>query len=365
MSVFVVLASFGFNVSILKLCSEDRSEKQKNYLFRKGLTYSLVSQILTIALIFFLVYFELLSQDFIINKVFLVYALGLAPLVLDGIILAYLQSMKRIKEYANVQIISKPISIVTIVIFTYYLGLFGYAIGIAMSYFFTLLLLFYRNKNFILGQFELVENPFEAHSYYALYSTLTNFVGIVLISIDIFFLNYFLSDRVELGFYSFATIFIGMLGVVTRSILQISHPHFSEKASDYSKWITSFRKYQKLMNIVLIVMFGVSSVLVPIFMYFVFDGRYMNSIQFFLILGIAWLFRDLSAFRGSALFGLGKLKLNFVTNISSLIFHLGFIYFGFQIMGIYGVAIGMILGACSTYFLSLIVFRSVLRQIRL
>ena len=87
MSVFVVLASFGFNVSILKLCSEDRSEKQKNYLFRKGLTYSLVSQILTIALIFFLVYFELLSQDFIINKVFLVYALGLAPLVLDGIIL--------------------------------------------------------------------------------------------------------------------------------------------------------------------------------------------------------------------------------------------------------------------------------------
>lgn len=362
MSVFVVLAGFGFNISILKLCSEDRSIEEKNYLFRKGVCYSILPQLLTFLIILFCIYNNMLSSDSLINSVFIIYSLGIFPLALDSSILSYLQSLKMIKEYSTVQIITKPIGVILLILLTYYFSLYGYATAIVISYVLTLVVVLIRNKALIFSKLNSVPNPFKLHMNYSFYSMLTNVIGMILISIDIFILNFFSVDRLELGYYSFATIFIGMLGIITRTVLQITHPHFSEKSNNFVKWISSFNKYNRLMNYTLISIFCLSLIFVTIFMTYILNGKYYNSIYYFIVLAFAWLIRDSSAFRGSALFGLGKIRVNFMINLVSLLFHALLIVLFIQCFGIHGVPFAMILGGLVTYVLSFSVFNRIVAK---
>ena len=66
-SIFITLGALGYDVSVLKLCSENRNDGEKIYLFKKGLKYSFIGALLGYLIIIVLSFFHLFSIDNKIN----------------------------------------------------------------------------------------------------------------------------------------------------------------------------------------------------------------------------------------------------------------------------------------------------------
>lgn len=363
MSVFIILAGFGFNESIIKLCSENVDKKEKFYLYQKGVFYTLPFQFVTFILILILINFELLSKDEVINSVFIIYAFGLLLLPLNSNFLGYLHALKKIKEYSKIQIITKIFGVALIIILTYFFSIWGYAFGIIIGYVITLLTIFLRNRKLFIMKAIAVKNPFKKHFSIAFISALTNLVGMLLYSIDIFVINYMSNDRREIGYYAFATIFIGLLSIVARVVLKIAKPYFSERSDDFNAWHQTYTKYQRVMTKYLIIVLIMALIFVSIFLSYIFNAKYSASIYYFVLLSIGWFFRDLGAFRGVALFGLGKIKTNFFVSLVTLIITLPAVYIFYKIGGIEYVPFGVILGSISMLITSHLTFNYVVNRI--
>ena len=163
-----------------------------------------------------------------------------------------------------------------------------------------------------------IKESFKLHNKYSIISLAANFLGTLMNSADILIINYFIKDRLAIGYYSFALIFITGLIIFTRSVMQITNPYFSEISGDFNKWLNRIKKYDRLLIITSIIITSASIIVVPLFLKFAFNGKYINSIIYFEILVIAWFFKNLVIIKASALFGLGKININTLVDLISL-----------------------------------------------
>ena len=130
MQTYIILASllggFGFNTSLLKLASEQRSEEEKVDLLHLSMLVATVSFLLLYLVLFFLSKTSLISNDPKIARLFPYYALFLLPLNIQSMQLAYYQAIKEIKKMAVIQFYVKLISVGLIIVITYFYKLEGY-----------------------------------------------------------------------------------------------------------------------------------------------------------------------------------------------------------------------------------------------
>lgn len=362
MAVLIITSGFGFNVSTLKLCSEERSTGEKLFLFRKGILYTLFPLLFSYLAIFLLSWSGMLSSDPVINTLMIYLAIGLLPLTLNGMFFSLLQALKRIKVLAKVQLVTKAIGVLIIIGLTYLILLKGYVVAVVIGYAITLVVLVIFNRDILHNAVQKAPNPFKLHLNYALYSMLANLTSTLSKNIDILILNYLVADRTAIGYYSFAVVLIGLLFMLEKTIQQITNPFFSSKSSDIRKWHDSFKKYNRINFYFITLIFLVSLIIVPIFLKYGFAGKYEDSILFFILLSISWFFKSNVVILSSALFGLGKIKTNFFIGLITLIFSAIVIYLSTNFFGIIGSACGMILNGIFTLIISKIFFHSIINH---
>ncbi len=362
MAIFVVTAGFGFNISTLKLCSENRTPGEKYYLFKKAISYTITPLFITYILISGLAYWNILSVDREINRLMIFFALGIFPLTINSLFFSFLQALKKIKNFAAIQIFTKIIGIAGIIILTYFLLIKGYVIAVVLGYTITFVFLFIYNKRKIRVESVKVLNPFKKHFKYAIYSVLANFTGILLLNSDILILNYLAKDREVFGYYSFAVLFIGLMRIMTHTVQQISFPYFSTKSQNFTKWYKTYKKYNRIMWLFSISILSGSLILIPLFMKFAFSGKYESSIIFFIILCIGWFFRSNVVIQSGALFGLGKININFFITLPILIISFITIYIFASTYGIIGAAYGVAITGVFSLIITRLSFYFVLRS---
>jgi O-antigen/teichoic acid export membrane protein len=88
------------------------------------------------------------------------------------------------------------------------------------------------------------------------------------------------------------------------------------------------------------------------------NGKYLQSIQFFIPLAIAWFFKSILSFLAGALFGMGKMTFLMVFSIVSVIITSLFLWITISHYGIIGAAYGMMFAA----FLNLIIIEFFFRK---
>jgi O-antigen/teichoic acid export membrane protein len=94
-SIFITIGGFGYNISVLKLCSENRSDGEKNIYTKKGLAYSIVGSAISYSLIAVLVLTNLLSEDKTVNNYMLLFGVGVVPQVTSSVYFSYLQALQK------------------------------------------------------------------------------------------------------------------------------------------------------------------------------------------------------------------------------------------------------------------------------
>ncbi|MCH8903435.1 MAG: oligosaccharide flippase family protein [Bacteroidetes bacterium] len=320
-TIAAIVAGLGFNTSVLKLCSEKRTLEEKRALFNNAVRFTLIATLLTASGIIVCALTGIISPDTTLNYYFLLYTIALIPIAFNRILTAYLQALKKIKELANIQMITKLTGLGMIVLLTYFFGMEGFIGGIIFAFGLTSIFFIRKIRSLHKGlnPFSGIKNPLKIHWSLAKFAFSSNVITQVSVFLDLILINYLIVDRAAVGYYSFALTLLVALQLITITVQQIAIPYFSEKGSDFKEWLRVFKKYYLLFLILSTLITALALFISPTLIKFAFAGKYDASIPFLNIFIISWFIRNLYSFVGPALIGLGKLNINFYNAVIVLL----------------------------------------------
>lgn len=344
LGIFTIVAGLGFNVSVLKLCSENRAPGELVYLYKKAIHYTFLAVIGTYLVMAGISALGVLSPDPVVNKYMFIFGISLLPLTISAVYMSYIQAKQKIKLYSKIQVLTKLFAILVIILLTWLYKLEGFVIAIVIGYFLTNVFLerLIRKKiNAGITQTRTAA-PLKLHWKYARYSLGAAITDTLGLGIDIILLNYLVSDRTEIGYYSFAITIIGIYRILPSTIWTMAAPHFSGKMDQAGDWIATYRKYNRLILIASLVITIFSALIIPFVLKYFLHGKYEQSGIYFILLVVAWGIRNLFVIKASVLFGMGKINYNFYSSLIYLILSIILVPTLIMITGVPGAAIGVV-----------------------
>lgn len=343
LSFAVLFSVFGFNTSVVKLCSEDRKEGEVRYLFRKSLSYIAVTSVIACIVVAILNGVNLISGEKEIKYYFFILIISIIPQAFDSIFTSFLQARRLIKQYSKINVVVKFISVSGIILCTWQLGMPGYIAMYIGGFFLSFAVLATYIKKHSHAEVIPVDKPFKLHFKIAYIALLTNLLGQFFNYFDVFLMNYMVSDRVAIGFYSFAlTLTLGMT-IYRTTVSQIVVPYLSN-ISGGSQALQKKAKVYGRINIYVSLLLTVAFVLlIPILVKFIYAEKFTNSMVFFFILCVSEMFYSINSFKGYTILAIGEIKYNFYGSVISGMISLVLSFVGLKIYGLIGLAIGKML----------------------
>ena len=357
LSFFSIIAGLGFNSSTLKLCSENRSKKELADLFQSALFFTIFSTFSIYTVILVLNLFKIFSPDKLDQWLI---PLGLFPIISNSlfmVFISYFQAIKEIKTLSNLTVMNKILSIVGIVIFTYFMGIKVYYLAYNLS-FILMIFVCYRTLNPIshekfFSKKQLSYLPI--HWHYAKSSMLANLLAEMSAFIDMILISFFVKEMHQIGYYSFALTITVILRLFPSTVQQITTPYFSSLAHQKNEFMILFKRYNRVLyGVVLLTLIG-ALLIIPAIIHWIFVGKYDPFMQYFPFLAIGWSFRMLAQVQSGAIFGLGKMQYIAYTSLITLLFNILVISILIYFFGLIGAAYASVLGGivyilCSRYF---------------
>lgn len=356
--IFAVVAGFGYNSAILKVCSENREPSEKNAFLRSASIKSIFTTIITSLILIVLSLSGVITSSRHLAIWLVIYTLVLPFTVFTGLFSVALQAAKRIQEMAKAQVFIRIQSFILIVLSTWLWKFEGFVFSTILAYAMGLIPLIVQvGTNFIKSK--PIKMPKE-FTQIAIFSVLANGTAIIGQYTDIFILDHFSSNRAQIGFYSLATIFYLGATQITATVQSIVTPYFSQNEHNET-WIrTQLKKNQlRLVYLSIIVAFGVwavAGILVPA----IYGSEYQSVMNYLPILMIKYVIWSSYAIAGAVIFGLGMMKFNFISAAISTFFGFVISYAFIRKFGILGVAWGQCLSALISLALTYIFTRKVL-----
>lgn len=310
-AIAVVIGGLGFNTSILKLCSEKSTTLlDKQTLFASAVKVTLLFSILTFLIILGLSHFGLVSSDVITNKFFVYYALSVPLIAINNLLIAYYQALKEFKKVSVLLVFARVVHVVIIITLTYLFALKGFILGVFIGFLISSGLLLSK-ANFWQGWKNTTKLHFSKNWGHAKYAFMGNAINMITLYLDIFLLNYFISDAKELGYYGFALTFIAGLRIVTSTAQQFVTPFYSEFFNEPIKAIKAFKRSNRLFMTAIFIVGLLAVFIVPYLIHYVFVGKYDSSMYYFQALVIAWMVRSWVSLKGPFLLAAGHIKVVF------------------------------------------------------
>lgn len=357
-AVGTILAGFGFNTAVLKLCSEKRASEERAFIFRQNFYYTIVPVLLVLAGLFCLAKLGLLSPDKTINKWLPFYMLVIPAVTYATLIMVYLQALKKIQLMARMQVFIRMFGFIILIPATYFYGLVGFILSTIFIGYTALMPLLNLVKDSLAVKVK-VKAVFPQSFFFAKWSVAGNAIATIGQFADIFMLNYLIKDRVSFGYYGLATIFIIGLNYITSSVQSIATPYFSEKSDDKKEFLRVLKKYEKLMILLALGVSIVAFLIIPPFIEIIYGNSYASAGVYFRILVLKYFFWSCYALLGVAILGLGKMRYNFFSVSISVPISLFLSYFFITSYGITGAAVAQALA----YFITLIIVLFIINHV--
>ncbi len=359
-AIFVIMAGFGFNSAVLKVCAESRPDREKAGILRLAVSRAGIATVLTLILVVVLALTGVITPSSHLSLWLIVYACSIPLQVLTGIFIVFLQAQKKIKEMARSQAIVKVQSVLLIVISAWLWGFKGFIFATIAAYGLGLWP-FLRQIGLKFLTTSMEQRP--AHfMQYALYSVLANGISQLGQYGDVFILDHFAANREAIGYYSLALIFMTAASQVTGTVQSITTPYFTEHAQDEA-WV----RRQLLLNQgrmlllsigIAITLYILAGILVPV----VYGPDYASTLSYLAILLIKYVIWSSCAVTGVAIFSLGFVKYNSLLVMISTPISLLTTFLFLTRFGIVGVAWAQVVSAMVTLCLSLFFISVVLRK---
>ena len=340
LAFFVPLSGFGTFSMLLKFGSEQKSEEDKLQLsqeiFRKGLRNQFI-----LALGFILI-----SSIYTLKFEHLTWIIAMYAVRLIGVFLqAHLTITHRIngknEKFATINIIVNIVGLIGTFILTYFFGVIGYVISLAIAPFISL---FFYNKSIVEKSIQTIQNlDWKKMWRYGWMESIAYFSSELLFSIDIAMIALFMTDK-DISLYKVAIILPLNLIFIPSMLFQTDMPRIIQNSKNKAFLKQYILNYYRLFIPLSIVIITGSYFLKDWLIKLFFNETYLQGSKVFFISTLAvvatMLTRVVFINLNSAI---GQANWNVRISIISIIFLIIFDLIFIPKYGIEGAAIGMML----------------------
>lgn len=352
-SILIIAATFGINMSIIKICSEDIDELKKRQIFSLGFYSSIIINIIVLSIFIYVINLGFFTTDKKVLKYLFVYNLQIPFFVLTSIIFSYYHSQKQVKLVSNFQSLTKISAIVVSVLLAIKLGLEGYIYGLvvcnALAFF---ILFFYVKKDLVFITREIIKK-IEIRAIFStgIYSFGTNILWQLLLYLNIIMASYMVNNKEAIAFYGMAHLIVNTMMMIPMTLNQIMIPYISRESKDYNKVSTLLKSYQKKMVLLIFPVCIISYFILPLLLPYLLGEEYEGASVYFKILLFMLFFWSLFSPKMNTLLAVGRIIYNFYTYMFSIVIY---IILNITLMPIYGM-LGAAIAISLTFFFTLFV----------
>lgn len=323
--ILSILAGLGYSTSVLVICSNPKN-KQRNFEVLQVAIFTIIPASFFILILFlFLNHLDLLTNVTEVKQYFTKYSFAIIFTVISATLTAFIQSQRVFKKFSIVIVITKILSIVFIVILTYFYGLEGFFHGLWIGLLFSLIINIIFTKRYFKVSFSNKISNYLVKAYDQLkigvHGLGANLFGILASNLDIILMGFLISDEMDmLGQYSFASIFFTGLGILQSTIGQIASPYFGKHINDRAATIFLIKKYNKILFLMSVLLLICLYFILPEFILLVYGDKYLIGVSFLTLLLGVWFFKVNNSINGSFLLASGNVRyINLINLINAIL----------------------------------------------
>lgn len=341
LSIIVMIATFGMNTTLLKVCSEDISRKEKNILLKTSIFLGISISVIIVIATALASTANILSNDDVINKQMGIYIFQIPFLVLNSLGMAYLQSQQKIREMSNVQIFSKLFIILVSTVAAFIFGLAGYVTGILVSNIIASGLLFILLKEELKNFKFITVDKFHVTKLlrFSSYTFGTALFWQIMLSSGVIIASYVSDNKEHIAYYGNAQLIVNTLMMIPITLNQIMTPKISKESANLFGVKNILKNYQRLMFVLMSIVIVASYFVIPWLIPLVFGEAYIEAIPYFKILLIGLFFWSLYSPKNNVLFSIGRVDYTFYSNALTCIISITLNMVFVVCFGIIGLAI--------------------------
>lgn len=352
-TIFMALvSSLGLENPLLKILSEG-NQGRKKVIYSLSVLLTSITFVVLYLLMFLVSNQGLLSKDQRVNNLIIWYGISALPLALMTLQISYYQSLGIYRKISILQTFAKFLTVFVVVVLSYLFGVEGFVIGTVGA----------SIINFVLFEYNLGEYKFELKAHVNDFKKALNIMKVVkytlpsalIISlasnIDVYIINSFINDRLELGYYMFALTVLSILYLITSVARQIGIPYYTKLIEKNRFDAITFKFHNHKYIIALSVVVLMSYLMLPKLISLFSGGKYIGSIKYLSFLLLAFYFKTISFYKLILIESIGNfsgiMKINLIMLSISLplvlIFTFKFSLFGTSIAMIFNSLIYLIL----------------------
>lgn len=343
LTLFLILAGFGFNTVVLKFCAEPRTSGDRMGILQHAFTRTLLATTITLAAVFALYRLGWLTSSPRLGLWLFVFSLSIPATVVSNLLLVFLQALKKIASLAKAQAWIKFISVLLVIGGTWRWGFKGFIVASILGGLISLLPpIRMVGVRFLSSKARSIPDRF---TRLALFSALANGVNQLGQQGDILILDQFSANREWIGYYSLAVIFLLAANQVTGTVQSIAAPYLSESSMDMAKFRRILLTNQaRLFLLAVVVACGIyigARILIPI----AYEPPYLEALDYLPILLLKYILWSSYALVGAGLVGLGLMHYTFTVAAITTPISLAFTYYMLQRFDLIGVAWAQVFNA--------------------
>ncbi len=304
-AVLVIVAGWGLTTPVLRYCADPVFSISAKRVFLGFALVRVVAVSLAVVICAGLAAFVL--TDGPVAEVYMGYALAIPALAITSLFFVYLQARQEFGQLARSQTYIKLGSVAAIVLATWWSGLIGFVIAIILAAYLGLIPLFRVAVPVIVARTrEYLPNDFSHMATVSMVGMLISALGQ---SADFILLEYAKEDRMIVGRYSLATIFLLAASTLTGSIQGVVTPKFTALLSTPAEFRSKLRSWTintiMLSAAVACACLGAAWCLEQWF----FSDGYRGFTEFLSVLMLKYVVWSAYAIAGAAMVGAGLIKI--------------------------------------------------------
>lgn len=350
--IFMSFNGFGSNQSLLRygsIIQEDSEKKElSKYLLRQGFIHQLL-----ISAVF------LLISIFYINKyedvlfIFVLFTVRLIGYYFLNHIQAEFRVLGNNKSFAQVSNVVNIGGVVLLLLLSYFFGLGGYLIAIAVTPFFCLL---WYKKNHFSAIIDTINFTKKEIWSFGLHASVTALLSDALFSADVLLLS-FLMNETAVANYKVALLIPFNITFLASTFMQSDYTVLAKNSKDKSFLKNYIGNYYKLFIPISCLIVVIGLLFKTEILFFVFSEKYSGNQSVFIIFLVTFSFNMLLRnLYGNLLSAVGMMKMNTVISFLNLLMLLSFAFIFVKRFGIEGMAISVALSLTISGFLLIFSF---------
>lgn len=361
LAVLLIVGAAGVTAPILRYGADQHLNLvEKQQLFGHGLKIAMTASVLLMVVTFAAIAFRFPSGT---NEwvVFVGYAAQLPALAALSISLVYLQGLQQFKKLALSQLLLKLLALMGLVGGAYFFGLQGLVVAaLVVAVFSALAMLAVAPPRMGQSRPTFLPGDFNSLARYSVIGMLLTTLGQ---SSDLILLDALNVDKISIGSYSLATVFLVAASALVGTAQSVATPAFTALMNDPAQFHRQLRTWSIGMFVAGVFAAGFLLAAAWILKLWLFGERYEEFPALLALLMVKFILWSTYAIGGAALLGIGAIKKGswIAAVTTALAFGAG--YPLIQAFGVWGAASAQVVVALATFVLIWWVIRSELRQL--